>query len=35
LEKLDSEMKDMFENFQHLSLKEAQTLNQLLDKMRG
>jgi DNA-binding MarR family transcriptional regulator len=35
LEKLDSEMKDMFETFQHLSLEEAQTLNQLLDKMRG
>ena len=35
LEKLDSEMKNMFDRFLHLSLEETQTLNHLLDKMRG
>jgi len=35
LEKLDSEIKEMFDTFDHLSLEEAQTLNHLLDKMRG
>ncbi|MCP4122442.1 MAG: MarR family transcriptional regulator [Bacteroidetes bacterium] len=34
LEKLDSELEKFFTVFEHLSQKEARTLNQLLDKLR-